>query len=238
MSAASTADPYARAGLGGNPFVADAAPGVPDALWIDRGIAADDGPEHPAVVQVVGDRGLGKTAHLLRWAEGAPYAHVAPGRGRTARLPLPAPGGVVAWDEVDRVPRRRLVRALRRARRRRALVLLGTHRDLVAEVRAARLPLRTLRLAPPSADEVAAWAAVRIRAAALDEHGSAPLVLPGRVARRLAARRADWRAVGDALHAWAAEAVLQREPEGVGGQLARSRTSCDFLDSMTWSTMP
>lgn len=168
-------------------------------LWLERGLGSRPG---RGIVEVVGPKGAGKTSHLLRWlGEDGPYHHVAPrGWRRWARPPV---ADVVAWDEVDRMPRLVLADALRRTRRRTRLLLLGTHRALGVGAVVHHLP-------PPTAAEVAAWAARRVAAAALP--GATPdLEIPQQVAARVAAAcQGSWRHVADELHAWAARVVADR----------------------------
>ena len=189
-----------RAGLAHNPFVAERAPGVADAVWLDRGL-----PALPAagVVEVVGVRGAGKTALLLRWMRerDGTYHHVDPGRGRVRPLPVRR---VVAWDEADRVPPVLLRHAVRRVRARGGLAVLGTHRPLGHGDVVHHLPA-------PTAEEVRRWAALRIAAASPD--GTPALHVPADVAAAAAAASGgSWWQVGCELHAWAA-----REVEEVAG---------------------
>ena len=96
--------------------------------------------EERIAVQVLGDKGHGKTTHLLALRENfrdAPYLHVAEGE-RPTSFPEGEP---LFLDELQRVPREAR-RALFRSSR--ALVL-GTHRDFEGELRRAGLRVETLR---------------------------------------------------------------------------------------------
>lgn len=190
--ASAATDGYTRLGLVGNPFVAEPTPGVAQAHFTDVGLP----PPPPAgVVELVGPRGAGKTTHLLRWCRlrGGRYTHI--GRVGPAWPPL---GPAAAWDEADRLPRALLRARLGSARRRGALVLLATHT-------ATGLADTTVVMPPPTAATVTAFAARRIRAAALP--GVTPLLLlpPTLAADVAGCSDGSWWTVGTALHVWAAE---------------------------------
>lgn len=197
-------DPYLAAGLQRNPFVAEDRPGVAAAVLTDVGVRPDP---TAAVVELVGCKGAGKTTHLLAWLDGrGPYHHVDPGWHRWRRLPQPAAGGRAAWDEVDRVPRPLLARAVRRARRRDATLWLGTHVP-------TGLADQSLAMPAPSGSLVQRFADRRLTAAALP--GRTPdLRVPDDTAVAIAAASGGcWWTVGTALHVWAAQAVT--DPQAV-----------------------
>ena len=196
-------DPYHALGLRGNPFIAEPAPGVAPHLWIERG-AVPPTPAECCLVQLLGEKGAGKTSLLLHWREWlpGPYHYVPPDRSRWQLPPL---GPIAYWDELDRLPWPLLVLALLRARYRRATVIAGTHRNLTATAHAVGLTVRTVDFAPISATMLQQWAAQRITAAQLPAT-IATLALDRTTAEQIAHSAAtSWREAADLLHIWAAE---------------------------------
>ena len=189
-------DPYRRLGLAGNPFVADEGGDVGAALFVDPGLLP---PRDGEIVELVGPRGSGKTTLLHRWLEqlgGGAYDRVPPGPTRLRSLPT---GPVVALDEVDRLPRRRLRRTVERARRSGATLLLGTHVPGGLADRSEQLP-------PPTAGRIAEFSRRRIAAAALPDGSCDPLLQPSAAHIDEVLARADgcWWTIGTLLHARAA----------------------------------
>ncbi|CAN5232647.1 hypothetical protein BH23ACT9_BH23ACT9_12710 [soil metagenome] len=194
-------DGYARLGLRGNPFVAEQEPGVAEAVFLDVGLPPlpARGPSRATVIEVVGCKGAGKTTHLLRWCDqaGGRYRHVGPGLGRLAWPPV-AP--VVAWDEVDRLPRPILRVRLAAARRAGALVLLGTHVPTgLADV--------SHRLPSPDGRLVTAFARRRVEAATLPGAHVDFALAPAEAEAIAAASGGCWWTIGTALHIRAAQAA-------------------------------
>ena len=85
-------DGYAALGLTGNPFVIEESPGVPAELWLDRAdVPAAPRAGQRILVQVLGEKGAGKTSLLTHWRHSAPgpYHYVPPaGAGRWAAPPV------------------------------------------------------------------------------------------------------------------------------------------------------
>lgn len=124
-------DRYREAGLKRNPFVARASVDEPSPSFVDRGIPAPPPPGSRTLVQVVGDSGVGKSAHLNYWRTLTPgpfhYIERLPYRARWQRPPT---GAIVYGDEIDRMPRvlrRQWFRSLASAN---ATLVIGTHTDL------------------------------------------------------------------------------------------------------------
>ncbi len=135
--------PFAHLNLRWNPF------GEP--AREDRGgLAVVDLPElRPGdPVQIIGERGRGKTTHLLALAArhpGAVYECVAEGSDRFTGAP--ADGSIFLLDEAQRVRPPLLRRLLARS----LTLALGTHGDLSA---AAGRPLRTVRAGDVTPDRL------------------------------------------------------------------------------------
>lgn len=216
---AANASPYAALGLRFNPFVADPAPGVAGELWVDRPAPAPPRPGGRRVVQLLGEKGAGKTALLLRWRaeRPGPYRYVPPSRPRVPGLmrfaPLPV-APLCYWDEADRVPAALLRGGLRRAAREGATVAVGTHRDLSPEAAAAGLPVETHRFPPLTPAALRAWCEPRIAAAA----GSGPrpgaaCVVPDKILQEVCdAAGSSLREASVILHVWTARAARSVRP--------------------------
>lgn len=170
--------PFARLNLRWNPF------GEPPRE--ERGgLAVVDLPElRPGdPVQILGERGRGKTTHLLALAArhpGAVYECVPEGEDRFAGAA--ADGGVYLLDEAQRARPRLLRRLLDRP----LAVALGTHEDLSG---AAGRPLRTVRAGGLTADRLGEILRRRIEWA---RRGPGPVPrVPAESVRRLIERHGD-----------------------------------------------
>lgn len=200
-------DPYRAAGVAANPFAWNDQ-GADPGPYMNRLLTAgvEPKPGQRRVIELVGVRGAGKTTQLRAWQAllGGPYHYVPPGpvRDRWVRPPI-AP--IVFWDEVDRMPRPVLRRALRTAARHGSTVIMGTHRSLASEARRADLSVLTMEFGPLDRDELARWAADRIERAAL--HPDAPVVPPAVIADVAVAADGSLRVAGDLLHRWFATQV-------------------------------
>ena len=199
--------PYARLGLRHNPFLADPVPGVAGGFWVDRPAPAAPEPGGRRVVQLLGEKGAGKTSLLLHWRaeRPGPYRYVPPPtslRERLTRLaPLPV-ASLTYWDEADRVPPALLRLALRRVAKRGATAAIGTHRDLTPEAARAGLPVTTHIFPPLTPAVLAAWCAPRIAAVA---RPGCEFAVPDDVLDEVcAASGASLREASVLLHVWCA----------------------------------
>lgn len=131
--------PFAHLNLRCNPFgeveLADRA----DLAVVDVEAYVDRLRQSNFAVQFIGEKGYGKTTHmlaLLRHFPAAAYVHI--GEGERPALPDSNPLFV---DEIQRVPFRRRWRTFRRP----AALVLGTHRDFQFELKAAGREVITVR---------------------------------------------------------------------------------------------
>jgi len=97
--------------------------------------------EPRAALQFMGDKGRGKTTHLLtlRALEPGPYLHL-PEEGPLPQVPLSEP--LLYLDETQRLPRR-VRKALYRGPSR---LVLGAHEDHAAELRRSGRPVTTVQV--------------------------------------------------------------------------------------------
>ncbi|MEM9770531.1 MAG: hypothetical protein AAF889_02820 [Cyanobacteria bacterium P01_D01_bin.73] len=199
-------NPYGAIGLRGNPFVAEGGRGVPKELWVDRGWSKAPVAKGRQFVQVMGEKGFGKTSHLKHWRgqTGGPYCYYPPGLGR---LRFPAIAPITYWDEADRIPLPWLFLALAWSRVVGNTVVVGTHRDLRSVAVPLGFKVAHIDLPPLDAEMLMKWAAHRIQAARLPG-AQCSLALSQEQAGAIAQQsQGSWRTAGTYLHIWAADAA-------------------------------
>jgi len=149
-------------------------------------------------VQFLGDRGRGKTTHLLAIRASfpqAPYVHIAEGQ-HIRTLPRAANGKPVFIDELQRLPRR-LRRTLMAGG---SPLVLGTHRDFHRDLVRAGYEVQTVRPAQ-LLDTARLERIVRRRIEhARRSAGPVPTVRPETIANLLRRYGSDVRAIEDEMY--------------------------------------
>lgn len=131
--------PFAHLNLRFNPFGEVGLADRGELAVVDVELLVDRLRQPNFAVQFIGERGCGKTTHmltLLRHYPDAAYIHI--GEGERPELPQSDPLFV---DEMQRVPFLRRWRTFRRP----AALVLGTHRDFQFELKAAGREVVTVR---------------------------------------------------------------------------------------------
>lgn len=208
-------DRYRAAGLTGNPFAAATAI-APPTRFVDRGLPDPPPPGSATLVQVIGDKGAGKTTHVTHWRSrvDGPY-HYVPRRPYRARYLPPPVGPIVYADEIDRMPlvvRRRWFGSLASAG---ATVVAGTHRDLTRPATRAGLRVVTHRLGPASPETLHEFVTGRLQAASAQADAIGPVIDAldlGEVHHR---SQGNLRAAESMLHEAVARWVEVRQPPSV-----------------------
>ncbi|MGV0024613.1 hypothetical protein [Phormidesmis priestleyi] len=199
-------DPYHRLGLRCNPFLAEQVPGVPDHLWLDRGFSQAPVPKSRMLLQIIGEKGAGKTSHLLHWRQqtGGQYAYYPP--EILGRVQWPPGGAIAYWDEADRIPEPLLLVGLTFAKAQGSTIVAGTHKSLNWAAKIVGLRVQTIRLSCLTIAELRDWTTQRIEAVRLTEAASVRLDLSDEVARSIVQQSgASWRKAATLLHIWAAQ---------------------------------
>jgi hypothetical protein len=195
--------PFAHLNLRRNPF-GERTPEERAALAV-----VDTGPwearlaEPRGVVQFVGESGRGKTTRMLalrRRFPAAPFLRIF----EEASFNLPV-APMLFVDEVQYLPRRHL-RALFAGP---AVLVLGSHVDFTAELRAAGRPVETVHLRGLSEDLLAAIVTARIEDARRSP-GPVPVVGSATLRALIAAHGDDVRAIENRLY----DAVQEMEAPG------------------------
>ncbi len=159
-------DPYRASGLRRNPFAWTADDRDPGPFLNHLAIARPR-PGEGRLLQLIGEKGAGKTTHLRHWHEsiGGDY-HYVPPEGPFDRAPI---GPLVFWDEADRLPDRTLVKLFRRAKDQGSTVVAGTHRDLRRPARKTKFPVDTFEFAPVTPELLREWVDTRMHVAQLED---------------------------------------------------------------------
>ena len=163
-------DRYLDVGLRQNPFIARACVEEPPRAFIDRGIPNPPPPGSGTLVQVIGDSGLGKSAHLTHWRTltPGPYHYIVrrPYRSRWRRPPI---GPLVYGDEIDRMPSPLRRRWLHRLAGESATAVIGTHIDLRTEAERAGFTVMSHQLTVLDEPTLAVFLDQRLAASAIDD---------------------------------------------------------------------
>jgi hypothetical protein len=199
-------DPYHRLGLRCNPFIAEQIPGVAEQFWLDRGFSQAPHPRSRILLQIMGEKGAGKTSHLLHWQQqtGGAYCYYPP--ELWGRMKLPSGGAIAYWDEADRIPEPLLLMGLTTAKAKGCTIVAGTHQSLEWAASLVGLRVQTLHLPCLTVTELRRWATQRIQAVCLTECSPLCQELTDETLRAIAQQsRASWRHAATLLHIWAAK---------------------------------
>ena len=163
-------DRYQEFGLSRNPFIARSSVDEKPRTFVDQGLGSPPPPGSHTLVQVIGDSGVGKSAHLNVWRSltPGPYHYIVrtPYHSRW-RLPPVAP--IVYGDEIDRMPKLLRHRWFRSLSRIGATVVIGTHVNLRKLGEGAGFDVITHRLEPFDEETLATFLQRRIAEATVGE---------------------------------------------------------------------
>ena len=201
-------DPYHAVGLKSNPFVAERMSGVDSKLWIDSGFSDPPPLRDRLFIQFLGEKGAGKTSHLLHWRSqtNGSYSYFPDG---LQRWYLPKVEEISYWDEANRIPFPLLAIALKQAYDRQSTIVAGTHNDLAWIARAIGFrKIKTIHLDTISLEMFSAWVEKRLEAVRLSPKIEIKLYLERHDALKSLSRSgASWRRASVYLHIWTAEQV-------------------------------
>ena len=165
-------DRYVAHGLQANPFAVGSQGTGAQFFFVERDLPDPPLASSCTLVQVIGDKGAGKSTQLECWRRRAPgpyhYVPPRPYRSRWARPPVEQR---VYADEIDRMPALLRWRWMRKLASKGATVIAGTHVDLESAAKRAGLCVVTHRLGPADLATVRAVLSERVRRAAV--HGIA-----------------------------------------------------------------
>jgi hypothetical protein len=203
------ANPYHLFGLQRNPFVIEQSPGVSENLWVERSLSCQTPKaKNTTFVQVIGDKGAGKTSLMIHWQRMIPGPYFYVPRTYHRFFLLPPLKDIVYWDEVDRMPLWTFLLYLTIAKIKGYTIVCGTHKNLTTWAKLWRFQVYDVSFPPLDVEIVYKWAWMRIMHASITD---APPSLPlsKKIVAELLKKSGNcWRRVGDELHKWTASVVL------------------------------
>ncbi|MGD1911517.1 MAG: hypothetical protein ACFB2X_11850 [Rivularia sp. (in: cyanobacteria)] len=200
-------NPYHKLGLQRNPFTAPDNLEIPPQRWFDFGFSQAPPIQKRLFLQVIGEKGAGKTSHLLHWKQqtGGVYYYCQP--GWKAWL-LPPVAKIVYWDEANRIPLPLLLISLWLAHSINATIVSGTHNNLAKFASLFSFEIKTIRLSTLCVENLLQWSKKLIESERLSPSIPIRLELTTDNARKIVAdSQGSWRKAATFLHIWAARVV-------------------------------
>ena len=201
-------DPYHRLGLKRNPFIAPESLVISNDRWLDFGYSIPPLPYQRLFVQIIGQKGSGKTSHLLHWQQqtGGDYFYQRPGDWRSQ----PPISAIAFWDEANRIPLPTLIKCLHQAYQQGSTLVVGTHRNMGIFARSIGFPVKTIRLSTLNPDSLFAWMQLHLAAERLSPDIPIRLTFSPELAATIVAQSwGSWRKAAGLLHRWVAQAAKE-----------------------------
>ena len=213
-------DPYHSFGLRRNPFFAPQDLHIERDRWLDFGYSQAVSPGQRLFVQFLGEKGAGKTSHLLHWQQqtGGHYFYQAPWQWQT--LPPCQPdkmGAAIAyWDEANRIPLPTLIWALKRAYKLKLTVVVGSHQNLALFARLVGYQTQTFHLDHLTLPRLKCWINQHLIAELLPERSREQNLAFQQLQNQftdqflltiLNEAEGSWRRTATILHRWLAQQV-------------------------------
>lgn len=202
-------NPYHAIGLRHNPFIGEEQTDQTQNLWLDRGYSVAPQAKNNQFVQLIGEKGFGKTSHLNYWrSQTGGFYHYCPPEYWNRWQP-PKIGAIAYWDEADRMPLGMFLWGLGQMRLARNTLVVGTHHDLGFWAKGFGFHVFTISLPPLDATTLKIWAIAKIKAASLNDQ-DCRLQLSDREALDISQKsQGSWRRAADYLHIWAAAIAFE-----------------------------
>lgn len=202
-------NPYHKLGLHRNPFIAPENLEIPSQRWLDFGFSQAPPIQKRLLWQLIGEKGAGKTSHLLHWRQqtGGVYYCCQPGWKQWL---LPPVAKIAYWDEANRILLPILVISLWKARLIDATIVIGTHDDLSKIAKLFNFEIKTIKLSTLCVENLLQWTKKLIEAERLSPSTPVSLELTLEEASKIiAVSQESWRKAANYLHIWAARKAKQ-----------------------------
>lgn len=200
----SYSDPYHQLGLRRNPFIAPDNLEISPQRWLDFGFSQPPPIQKRLFLQVIGEKGAGKTSHILHWKQqtGGVYYYCQPGWKRCL---LPPVAKIAYWDEANRIPLPLLLISLWQASFINATIVAGTHDNLAKFASLFGFEIKTITFSTLCVENLLQWVKKMIEAERLSPSIPIRLELTTDNARKIIAESQNsWRKAANYLHIWAA----------------------------------
>lgn len=193
-------DPYHKLGLRRNPFIAPENLEIPSQLWLDFGVSQSPPIANKLFIQIIGEKGAGKTSHLLHWQQetGGIYYYCQPDYHRWQLPPVQA---IAYWDEADRIPLFFLFISLLKARFLNATIVVGTHKNLKIIPQLLGLKIETIILTTLNINNLLKWVEKHLEKERLSS--TTPIlwrITPVQAEEIVAKSQKSWRKAANYLH--------------------------------------
>jgi hypothetical protein len=197
-------DPYHRIGLRRNPFLAPESLIISNERWLDFGYSVAPLPNQRLFIQVIGQKGVGKTSHLVHWHQqtGGEYFYQPPWNWQLQ----PPVASIAYWDEANRIALHKLISALHQAYRQHSTIVAASHWNLKLIAQIVGFPVKTLHLSTLTPDSLQRWIQIQLAAEQLPEAmiDISPLSHQ-EVTEVVAYSQGSWRTASSYLHRWVAK---------------------------------
>jgi hypothetical protein len=198
-------NPYHSLGLRYNPFIQPESLNISSDLWVDFGFSSPPPVKSSLFRQILGEKGAGKTSHLLHWQEltQGPYYYCQKGWLSWRFPPIAA---IAYWDEADSIPLPILFFSLIYARLCCATIVVATHVDITWVASLCAFRCEKIHLSTLSTQNLIIWAQKAINAAQLSQKTPIDLKLSEQEAEEIVQKsQGSWRKAANYLHIWGAK---------------------------------
>lgn len=205
-------NPYHSLGLRYNPFKQTESLNISTDLWIDFGFSNPPSVKSSLFRQILGEKGAGKTSHLLHWQEltHGPYYYCQKG---WLRWRFPTLGEIAYWDEADSIPLPILLLTLIYARCRCLTIVVSTHIDITWLAALCGFSIEKIFLSTLSTENLIIWTEKALKAAQLSPKNPISLELSQKEAEEIMHKsQGSWRKAANYLHIWVAKSC-QNQPD-------------------------
>ncbi len=210
-------NPYHRIGLRRNPFINLETLYIPINRWVDFGFSQPPPRQSCLFWQVLGEKGAGKTSHLLHWHEKTKGIYYYCPKGWLS-WQFPPISAIAYWDEADRIPLLILLFSLISAKGCRATIVVSTHRNVAWIAGLLGFSLRKIYLSTLSVENLISLLEIALKAEQLSLQIPIPLTLTLEQAEEIVQKsQGSWRKAANYLHIWVAKSCQAQSSLGERG---------------------
>jgi hypothetical protein len=202
-------DPYHCLGLKRNPFFAPDSLEIDGDRWLDLGYSVAPLPQQRIFLEIIGQKGSGKTSHLLHWQQqtGGNYFYQKPWFWRELPPYLPQITEdfnrrfITYWDEANRIPIPTLLWVLKQAYHQKMTVVIASHWSLKIFAKIVGFSVKTVKLKPFNLEQLKSWIDRQLIAEKLfDDHEPNLAFSSDQLETIMTVSQGSWRKAATYLH--------------------------------------